>query len=90
MIILTNDSTENLKPLAWWLPWNMQEYLPRLAKVNIHIEGIHFTDPVMLEPLTGEVSNIKIENQGKGILIKEAPLADYPMIVVERETINVK
>jgi len=74
--------------VAWWLPWNMQEYLPEMAKINISLKGLNFTDPVMLDPLTGEVYEIEIKNNDNGCVVEKAVLADYPMIVVERETIN--
>jgi hypothetical protein len=73
---------------AWWLPWNMQENLLKLAKINISLQGISFTDPVMLDPLTGEVYEIEIKNNEEGCMLEHAVLADYPLIVVERETIN--
>lgn len=84
--IFSDGEGNNL--LAWWLPWNMQEYLPKLAKINISLEGINFTDPVMLDPLSGEVFDIKISNTDKGSVFEAAVLADYPFIVVERETID--
>jgi hypothetical protein len=88
-LVVTFSDEEGNNLLAWWLPWNMQEYLPKLAKVKISLEGMAFTDPVMLDPLSGEVFDITIENQGEGSLFEEAMLADYPMIIVERETIKI-
>jgi len=84
----TAENGNNL--LAWWLPWNMQEYIPELARVSISLEGINFSDPVMLDPLTGEVYEIKIKNNDQGCVFDEAVIADYPFIVVERETIKFK
>ncbi len=87
--LVATYSTEGGKNLvAWWLPWNMQEYLPKLAKVNISLEGINFADPVMLDPLTGKIYEIKIANNDKGCVFESVVLADYPFIVVERETIT--
>ena len=80
------ENGENL--LAWWLPWNMQENLAKLAKVTIRLEGINFKDPVMLDPLSGEVYEVKISNTDKGSVLEEVVIADYPFIVVERETIK--
>ena len=54
----------------------------------MEIEGINFTDPVMLDPLTGEVYELNVTNKDKGCVLKEAVLADYPFIVVESETIK--
>lgn len=89
-LVATFSDEEGNNLLAWWLPWNMQEYLPELAKVAITLEGLQFIDAVMLDPLTGEVYEINIENSNNGCSVKEAVLADYPFIVVERETIKIK
>ena len=82
----TNDEGNNL--VAWWLPWNMQEYLPKLAKVNISLSEINFENPVLLDPLTGEVYEIEVQKTTGGYLLIETVLADYPLIMVEKSTIN--
>jgi len=87
-LVATYSDENGNKMLAWWLPWNMQEYLPKLAQVRISLEGIKFVDPVMLDPLTGEVYEIEIKNNDNGCVVEKAVMADYPMIVVERETIK--
>jgi len=77
--------------LAWWLPWNMQEYLPKLARIELNLNEVEMKDPVLIDPLSGEIfeySSLKKEN-GK-IILPELPLADYPMILVERETVKIK
>jgi hypothetical protein len=74
--------------LAWWLPWNMQENLAELAKVSISLEGMEFSDPVMMDPLSGEVYEIKVKNEVNGCVFEELVLADYPFLVLERETIK--
>ncbi|MCD6353993.1 MAG: hypothetical protein J7L95_00440 [Prolixibacteraceae bacterium] len=85
--IFSDKNGNNL--VAWWLPWNMQENLAKLAKINLTLDGINFTDPVMLDPLTGEIYEINIENNENGCLFNGAVLADYPVIVVERKTVKV-
>lgn len=84
----TDDDGNNL--VAWWLPWNMQEYLPGLAKINISLAGIDFVEPVLLDPLSGEVYELEIKKTDKGCLMEEIILADYPLIVVEKSTINLQ
>lgn len=74
--------------ISWWLPWNAQEVLPKLAKINIVLKGINFVDPVLLDPLTGEVYDIKVTNNEIGCVFESTVLADYPFIIVERETIK--
>jgi len=88
-LITTFSDEEGNNLLAWWLPWNMQEYLPKLAKVSISLKGIDFDDPVMLDPLTGEVYEIEINTTDSGCILKEVVLADYPFIIVERKTIKI-
>jgi hypothetical protein len=87
-LVATYAAENGNKLVAWWLPWNMQEYLPELAQVTITMEGINFTDPVMLDPLTGKIYDISTKNNANGCLFENAVLADYPLIVVERNTIN--
>lgn len=87
-LVATYSANNGDKLLAWWLPWNMQECLSELATVSILLEGINFTDPVMLDPLSGEVYEIKIKNNNNGCVVEGAVLADYPFIVVERQTIK--
>lgn len=82
----TDDEGNNL--VAWWLPWNMQEYIPELAKINISLPGINFEDPVLLDPLNGEVFEMEIKKTDSGCLLSEIVLADYPLIMVEKSTIR--
>lgn len=77
--------------IAWWLPWNAQEYLPKLAKVKISLKEIAFKDPVLLDLLDGlvyEPENYKTENGNSEFNV--LPLADYPLLIVERNTIKFK
>lgn len=74
--------------VAWWLPWNAQEHLPKLAKINISLQGISFTDPVILDPLSGKVYDMEIQKTNNGCLLEKIGLADYPLIMVEKSTIS--
>jgi hypothetical protein len=71
--------------IAWWLPWNMQEYIPEFARVDLSFSGLEFTDPVMIDPLTGKVFEVGYENPG---VFEDIELADYPLIIVERNSIG--
>jgi hypothetical protein len=73
---------------AWWLPWNMQEYLPELAKINISLPGISFNNPVLLDPLSGKVYDLEIQKTDSGCIFRNISLADYPLIVVEKSTLS--
>ena len=75
--------------IAWWLPWNMQEYLPELARIDIQMEGVTMTDPVLVDLLSAEVYEVgDVEQNGSSILFKGMVLADYPLVLAERGTIN--
>ena len=83
----SDNSGNNL--VAWWLPWNAQEYLPKLAKVKISLEGLQFKDPVLLDLLDGEVYELdNYSNENGNYTFNELALADYPLVIVERNTIK--
>ena len=68
----------------------MQENLSELATITIDLAGISFSDPVLIDPLNGDVYEISIQNTEQGSKLKEVKLADYPLIVVERSTLNIQ
>jgi hypothetical protein len=83
----SDDSGNNL--MAWWLPWNAQEYLPKLAKVKISLTDIQFKDPVLLDLLDGQVYELEnYSNENGNFVLTDLVLADYPLLVVERNTIK--
>ncbi len=87
-LVTTFIDDEGNDLVAWWLPWNMQEYLPKLARVSISLEGVQFNDPVFIDPLTGNVYEVQVKNEKNGCIVDEIVLADYPFIIVERSTIR--
>ncbi len=87
-LLATFSDKDGNNLMAWWLPWNAQESLPELAKIKISVEGIRFDDPILLDPLTGEIYEVDIENTDSGCILENTVLADYPMIVAERGTIK--
>jgi len=85
-----SDQSGN-KLIAWWLPWNAQEYLPKLATVKISLEGIAFKDPVLIDPLDGEVYSLENFSNEKGnCVFNKLAMADYPLLIAERNTLNFK
>jgi len=85
----SDNSGNNL--VAWWLPWNAQEDLSKLALINLRLKGILFDDPVLIDLLTGNVFEFKSFKKEEGMLIcNNLPLADYPLILAERKTVNFK
>ena len=76
---------------AWWLPWNMQEFIPEPALIEITLEGAGFKDPVLIDLLSGEVYQFQsLKNENGKIILAGLPLTDYPLILAERETIEFK
>jgi len=75
--------------IAWWLPWNMQEYVPKLARIDIKMEGVSLKDPVLIDLLSGEVYEVEdVEQNGSSVLVKNMVLADYPMVMAERSSVG--
>lgn len=75
--------------LAWWLPWNAQEFIPKPAIVNLSLEGIQFSDPVLIDLMTGDVFEIdNYSKEGQNCSFSQIALTDYPLLVVERNSIK--
>jgi hypothetical protein len=75
--------------IAYWLPWNAQEYLPELAQISLRLENTRFEDPVLLNPLDGSVYEIE-EHQQQAAQAQFAalPMGDFPMMIMERKEVN--
>jgi len=88
--LLASFQTENKRSLlAYWLPWNAQEYLPRLAEISMEVNNIQFEDPVLIDCLDGAVYDlIDFSNEDKTVKFDNLPLADYPFIIIERKEIK--
>jgi len=86
----TDNNGNNL--VAWWLPWNAQENVDELATVNITLEGIQFTNPVLVDLLSGNVydASENVSNQNNGCSIRTIGLADYPLLLVEKASLNIQ
>ncbi len=86
----TDDKGNNL--VAWWLPWNAQENVGELATVNITLEGIQFSNPVLVDLLSGNVYDARenVSNQDNGCSIKNISLADYPLLMVEKASLKIQ
>jgi len=83
---------ENGKDMvAWWLPWNAQEYVPIPATVKLTLEGVHFAEPVLVNLLTGYIyeAGSYVEENGS-VVFQNLPLTDYPLVLVDKKHINFK
>jgi len=85
----SDQSGNNL--IAWWLPWNAQEYLPELARIAVTLEGVQMKDPVLIDLLDGAVYDLENFSHANGTFsVSQLFLADYPLIIAERTTVNFK
>lgn len=76
--------------VSWWLPWNAQEYLPKLATINLTIENLQLKNPVMVDLISGQVYSVNdIKFLNGTTTLKGLPLADYPIVICEKETVNI-
>ncbi|MCM4156719.1 hypothetical protein [Gramella sp. AN32] len=75
--------------IAYWLPWNAQEYLPELGRISLKIQEVKFENPVLVDLLNGDVYELKdFHNQQDNVNFENLPIADYPFAIVERSQIN--
>jgi hypothetical protein len=83
-------SGKNKYMIAYWLPWRMQESV-QSATIDLQISDIVFHNPVLIDPLSGTVYTVHQESSEKKMTIfRNIPLSDYPMVLVEREAIEMK
>lgn len=72
-------NSENQHLLAYWLPWHPQEFIEFPAKIKLELEGINFTNPVMIDLLDGKVYQLED--------LEDLPLMDYPLIITEKDAV---
>lgn len=91
-LVATFSDNDGNKLAAWWLPWNAQENLVKLATVNITLENLNFTHPVLVDLLSGNVYDVSdnFQNQNNACVIKNIGLTDYPLILVEISSLKIK
>ena len=54
----------------------------------MRIKNISVADPVLVDLLTGAVYLAETQEQGRDLVIRGIPLADYPMAVVPRRIVS--
>jgi hypothetical protein len=90
-LLASYRNAEGRNLIAWWLPWNMSEYLPKLATIDITIHEVGFKNPVMIDLLEGKVYEVKnIEISTSETRFRNLPLADVPFVICEKELIKIK
>jgi hypothetical protein len=76
--------------VAWWLPWQPQEYTPRPARVTLRVAATEFRDPVLINPLDGAVHAVASRREGADTVFASVPLFDFPLLIAERATLTVQ
>ncbi|MCX6136774.1 MAG: hypothetical protein NTV54_04670 [Ignavibacteriales bacterium] len=75
--------------IAYWLPWPPQEIVQK-GTITLQLNTIQFRNPVLIDLLTGGVyavtSGTVLQN---GSSFVNLPMADYPMILAERNEISI-
>ncbi len=75
--------------IAYWLPWHPQELI-RTGTIDLTIENPGMKKPVLVDLLDGRVYQLaRYAKAGKNIVFKNIPLADYPMLIVERDEVEI-
>jgi hypothetical protein len=75
--------------VAYWVPWRMQEIV-KPAKADVRIKGAAIRDPVLVDLLSGEVYGVKSRTEGGAMIIEGVPLADYPMAILSKQSVQRK
>lgn len=71
--------------IAYWLPWQPQEYTPKPARISLRVPGFTFKDPVLVNPLDGSVHALPAPITGRDVTeFTDLPMFDFPLIIVER------
>lgn len=75
--------------VAYWLPWQPQEYTPKPARVSLRTPGLMFRDPVLVNLLDGSVHAVPApRTDGGGSVFSDLPLFDFPLVLMERTEVN--
>jgi len=88
-LLASYKTSEDNHLIAYWLPWKAQEYLPKLATVDILVRDVRFKNPVLVDLLSGNVYQLR--NQvyvDEEIILRNLPLADYPIAIAERNQVH--
>ena len=74
--------------LAYWVPWQPQEYTPKPARINLRVIGSKFNSPVLVNLLDGSVQSITTMHVENGVTVfNDLPLLDFPLVIAERSEV---
>ncbi len=76
--------------VAYWIPWQPQEYTPRPARIELRIPGMTFRKPVIVNPLDGSVRSLAVpRREGDTAVFPDLPMFDFPLMIAEREEVKI-
>ena len=71
--------------LAYWLPWQPQEYTPKPASISLRVPGVIYHEPVLVNLLAGSIHALPVpQTLGNDTIFSALPLFDFPLVIVER------
>jgi hypothetical protein len=73
--------------VVYWLPWRMQEIV-QPAFINMKIGDIDVKEPVMVDLLSGKIYPVKYKIENSSMKFVRIPLADYPMVILEKDSVT--
>jgi hypothetical protein len=75
--------------VAYWLPWQPQEYTPKPAHITLRVPGVKFTAPVLVNLLDGSVHSLPAPREETGAAVfADLPLFDFPLVIAERAEVS--
>ncbi len=76
--------------VAWWLPWQPQEYTPHPATASLRVKDTRFDEPVLVNLLDGSVRAVSASRDGGDTVFAAVPLFDFPLVIVERAGLQLR
>ena len=87
-LVAAYRATSGAALLAYWLPWQPQDYTPTPARIALRAPGLAFKEPVLVNLLDGSVHPLPAPKDENGtVVFADLPLFDFPLVIVERAEI---
>jgi hypothetical protein len=76
--------------VAYWFPGDVQKDMPaRPVDITLTVEaGLKLREPVLVDPLSGEVLKLEGKQSGSQWRFPSLPLNDYPMLVTDKAVVS--
>lgn len=78
--------------VAYWLPWQPQEYTPDPARIELRLSAeLRFRQPVLVNLLDGSVHDLPAPaTDGAEQVLRGLPLYDFPLVIAERSAVTLQ